>query len=93
MQHCAQNHEGRMRVVTTVIPPKKLVELMARAMCDKCNSGELIAVPNVTLTYDPPLYPHRCNKCDNAENLRAPYPHSEYQEYSSRPKSKARRHK
>ena len=36
--------------------------------CSECKVGELLHT-HISLTVDPPLYPHKCNQCDHTENL------------------------
>jgi len=46
-------------------------------LCDKCNEGYM-RWGGMTLTTNPPWYPHVCDKCDHQENMRETYPHMEY---------------
>ena len=47
-------------------------------LCDKC--GEVMQWSGMTLTLNPPKYPHRCYACDFTINLDAVYPHDETRE-------------
>lgn len=48
-------------------------------LCDKCNEG-MMRWTGVTLTSNPPWYPHRCEKCVFTENMTETYPHIEYRD-------------
>lgn len=48
----------------------------ARQLTGPCG-GELIFT-NVTLTMNPPVYPHKCNRCGRTETLDQIYPCIEY---------------
>jgi len=47
-----------------------------RVLTGTCG-GELV-FQNITLTMNPPMYPHTCNQCGRTENLDAVYPRIEY---------------
>lgn len=47
--------------------------------CDKCNEGFMRST-GITLTMNPPLFPHKCSKCGHVENFHEVFPHIEYRD-------------
>lgn len=43
-------------------------------ICDQCKEGEMFPEGNITLTSNPPQYPHKCSKCGYTINLTSRYP-------------------
>jgi len=46
--------------------------------CPSCDKGNLYPTGNVLTTY-PPIYPHKCSKCDYMENFKFSYPTLQYE--------------
>ena len=48
-------------------------------ICELCNDGEMIVDPyGDTLMSNPPLIPHKCNKCSGTMHLPKQYPYIEW---------------
>ena len=58
------------------ITKSELKTYSLEAFCD-CG-GSLIRQP-IVLACSPPLFPHKCDKCQNVENLDRRYPDIEYE--------------
>jgi hypothetical protein len=48
-------------------------------ICDVCGKGYM-RYSGVMLTVNPPLYPHKCDKCGQGMNLSEVYPHITYKD-------------
>lgn len=46
---------------------------VVKYQCDACGTGEM-RWTNMTLTMDPPAFPHVCNACGATQDLPEPYP-------------------
>jgi predicted RNA-binding Zn-ribbon protein involved in translation (DUF1610 family) len=58
---------------------KPMRVFLVEYVCDKCGEGEMMH-GNVSITTNPPLYPHMCTKCGHTENFRSIYPGYRYSE-------------
>ncbi len=48
-------------------------------VCERCKEGTMESCEGVTLTSNPPQYPHRCTKCSYADVVTGiTYPYMEY---------------
>ncbi len=50
-------------------------------VCDECHKGFMIPT-GITLTSNPPQYPHKCAECSNTEIFRIQYPKVMHKPYS-----------
>lgn len=56
---------------------KKLKPVQVDYICDTCGEGELKPTGAMKLSY-PPLYTHKCSKCNEVFDLKKTYPSIEY---------------
>lgn len=63
----------------TLETAKRIYPYRIERKCGETCDGHMRPV-GMMLTIDPPLFPHRCNKCGRQENFQTNYPHIEYRD-------------